>query len=173
MSAKEPRRKSIPAAAPSLCAPARPVNRLRCLPVTTRAGSVLHWLAEQRPAEARRAHAALVDRVRETLAPRLSLIEPIQQDIQDFLPAADRLDDALIAARNRLDLGPIRPEMTVHAAHARHPGVRAIFARHGLPACPDCAVGRDETLAEAASGEGFALSELIAELQGLEKACAP
>lgn len=67
----------------------------------------------------------------------------------------------------RLDRTPFSASMTVHVAHARHPGVGAIFARHGLPRCPDCAVGADETLAEAALGEGLPLEVLLAELRPL------
>lgn len=66
---------------------------------------------------------------------------------------------ALLAAR--LDRSPLSADTTVHAAHARHPGVAALFAARGLPACPACAVGADETLAEAAQGEGFDLDELL------------
>lgn len=68
---------------------------------------------------------------------------------------------------HRLDRSPFRPDLTVHAAHARHEGVQAIFAEHGLPACPSCAVGADETLAEAAAAEGIDLSLLLTQLNRL------
>ena len=82
--------------------------------------------------------------------------------------AADRLDHTLAGAQGRIAPGPFRAEMTVHAAHARHPRTREVFATRGLPHCPSCAVGADETLAEAASGEGMDLQELLAALRALE-----
>ena len=57
--------------------------------------------------------------------------------------------------------------MTVHAAWARHPGTARIFRAHHLPACPDCPVGADETLAEAAFGYGLDLDDLLARLNAL------
>ena len=140
--------------------------------MASRTQSLLKIVAEHQPGAALQARETVAHRVREILSPRLALVEPVRSELDRLLPFTDRLDDSLLAALNRLDTGPIRAEMTVHAAHARHPGVRAIFAGHGLPACPDCAVGRDETLAEAAAGEGFALPELIGELQALESGCA-
>jgi len=82
--------------------------------------------------------------------------------------AVDELDDRLVAARARLDPGPFRGEMTVHAAHARDARVQAIFTARGLPHCPSCAVGADETIAEAAMVEGLDLEELLATLRALE-----
>jgi hypothetical protein len=77
-------------------------------------------------------------------------------------------------ARTRLDtaaalLAPIDRHMTVHAAHARHPRAHELFAARGLPGCPDCAVGADETLGEAAFGEGFDLDELLEALSVLDR----
>ena len=97
----------------------------------------------------------------------IELVPPVRSALDEALPQVDALEDALTQARARLDPGPFRPEMTVHAAHARHPGVQAIFARRGLPGCPDCPVGADESLAEAAAAEGFAVGELLRELEGL------
>ena len=77
------------------------------------------------------------------------------------------LERRVQTAEHRLDQGPFHAGMTVHAAHDRHPGVAAIFAARGLPACPACAVGVDETLGEAAFGEGFAVEPLLAELNAL------
>jgi hypothetical protein len=129
---------------------------------------LLPRLAAARPADAARVRAWLHDRVRAELAPRQGLVSEVQGELAAALPAVDALEDALTHARARLDPGPFRPEMTVHAAHARHPGAQAVFARHGLPACPACAVGADETLAEAAHAEGFSLGELLRDLRGLE-----
>jgi hypothetical protein len=128
---------------------------------------LLPRLAAARPADAARFRAWLADRVSAELEPRRDLLRPVREELADALPALDRLDDALIRARSQLDPGPFRPDMTVHAAHARHPDVAAVFKARGLPGCPDCPVGADETLAEAAAAEGFALSDLITELEGL------
>jgi hypothetical protein len=136
--------------------------------VPHRLHDVLPRLAAARPAEAAAFRTWLTSRVNAELAPRRGLVEPVRAEQHALLSPVDRLDDALAAARNRLDPGPFRAGMTVHAAHARHPGVRAAFAARGLPACPDCPVGADETLAEAAAAEGFPLPELLAELAGLE-----
>lgn len=135
------------------------------MPVSLQA--LLPRLAAARPAEAARFRGWLADRVGAELAPRLQLLEPLREELALALPPLDELDDALVRARSRLDPGPFRPEMTVHAAHARHPAVAAIFRARGLPGCPDCPVGADESLAEAAAAEGFALGELIHELEGL------
>ncbi len=135
------------------------------MPVPLRA--LLPRLAAARPADAAAVRLWLTERVRAELAPRIGLVPPVRSALDEALPALDRLDDALDHARARLDPGPFRPEMTVHAAHARHSGVQALFARRGLPGCPDCPVGADETLAEAAAAEGFAVGELLNELEGL------
>lgn len=80
------------------------------------------------------------------------------------LDAAEQTADRLAAI---LDRAPITGATTIHAAHARHPGVQAVFAARGLPACPDCAVGVDESVAEAALSEGLDLSDLLLELNSL------
>ena len=110
----------------------------------------------------------LGDEVRAVLSPREALTAPVREALTTALPALDALEDALVVAANRFDPGPFRPEMTVHAAHFRHPGVRAIFAARGLPGCPDCPVGADESLAEAAHAEGLVIEELLGALRGLE-----
>ena len=125
-------------------------------------------LATVRPGEAERVRKWLTAAVTGQLNERKVLMEPLRKDLDALVPPTDALDDALVAALSRLDPGPFRGEMTVHAAHARHPGVGRIFASRGLPACPACAVGADETLAEAAEAEGFPLSELLADLRGLQ-----
>ncbi len=61
-------------------------------------------------------------------------------------------------------MGPLTPDMTVHALLLAHPGAAEALAVRGLPACGDCAVGADETLAEAARLEGFDLPALLASL---------
>ena len=112
-----------------------------------------------------RRHATVV--VRDELAPRREAVIAATAAHDE---ARRRLPGLAAGARTALylaDTGPFRPTMTVHAAHARHPKVRAAFAARGLPACPDCAVGGDETLAEAAFGELFDLEALLAELNDL------
>jgi hypothetical protein len=82
------------------------------------------------------------------------------------LDRADQLVDD-IGQANAARLQRFTAEMTVHAAWARHPGVAAVFAARHLPACPDCAVGADETLAEAAFGYALDLQRLLDQLNGL------
>ncbi len=77
------------------------------------------------------------------------------------------LERRTLASAPRFDRRPLGPGLTVHAAHARDPRVQALFARHGLPDCPGCAVGADETLGEAAFSEGFDVHLLIAEIEAL------
>ncbi len=72
------------------------------------------------------------------------------------------LTEAAQAART-----PFTASMTVHAAWARHPGAAAVFRAHHLPACPDCAVGADEALEEAAFGYALDLGSLLEELNAL------
>ncbi len=115
---------------------------------------------------ARRGRGWIAGRVVALLEPRAS--HALAEEAGQLRAATDQLDDRLLAARARLDPGPFRGEMTVHAAHARHPRVQAIFAARGLPHCPSCAVGADETITEAAMGEGLDLQELLATLRALE-----
>jgi len=71
------------------------------------------------------------------------------------------LEDAIEARR------PFSGTTTVHQAWARHPSVRGVFARYHLTACPDCPVGEDETLEEAARGYQIPLRELLGQLNAL------
>lgn len=87
--------------------------------------------------------------------------------------AVGATEGRLKAALARFDPTPFRVGMTVHAAHARHPAVAAAFARRALPNCPACAVGADETLAEAAFAEGFDAAELVAELNRVAQVSSP
>lgn len=106
--------------------------------------------------------------MRGVLSERSAALADARAAFEAGVPAADALDDALVRARNLVDPGPFRPDMTVHAAHARDPRVRDVFAARGLPACPSCAVGADETLAEACSAENLSLPELLDALRALE-----
>lgn len=116
-----------------------------------------------------RLRAALSARVDDTLEPlrdaaaalrgERSSLELAQRGVRSKL---QRLE-ADLAART----APLTGATTVHQAWRRHPGVQAVFARRHLPACDGCAVGVDETLAEAALGHGFDLDELLAELRAV------
>jgi hypothetical protein len=111
--------------------------------------------------------AALRTRTRAHLAPRADALAAARTDAEAARIALLTAERRVAAALARLDRAPLSSATTVHAAHARHPGVGAVFARHGLPRCTDCAVGADETLAEAAAGEGFSLETLLDELNAL------
>ncbi len=81
--------------------------------------------------------------------------------IADLDAVLVRLERVLVART------PVTPRTTIHAAWARHPGVREVFAGLGLPACDACSVGADETLEEAAFGYGVDLAWLLRQLNGL------
>jgi hypothetical protein len=102
--------------------------------------------------------------VRTMLLPRFAAIEQARAESAALRVELDRVGGAADRLAARLDRMPITGATTVHAAHLRHPGVQAVFARRGLPACSDCAVGSDETIAEAALSEGMGLDDLLSEL---------
>ncbi len=121
-------------------------------------------------------------RLREHLHRRvLRDLEPRARDFADLRAGVADLGRRVAGARDtlaRVDAvvtqlqAVLRPrrftsDLTVHAAWALHPGVEGIFAGHGLPACPACAVGADETLAEAAFGYALDLEDLLARLNAL------
>lgn len=108
----------------------------------------------------------LAFRVAELLAARREAYAQASTDARTLSVRISALSASIDAALARY--APLDGALTVHAAHTRHPGVRALFARRGLPHCPDCAVGADETLSEAAFGEDFDLNGLIAEIRALE-----
>lgn len=114
-----------------------------------------------------RIRAEVRARVVTILDARSALVDGAQDDLLAARRGLGALERALARAAHRRERGPAHGGLTVHAAHDRDPGVAAIFARRGLPACPACAVGADETLAEAAFGEDFALDTLLAELNAL------
>ena len=112
---------------------------------------------------------ALSTRVRAFLLPRLEAVRQAQAETRALVSEIERVELALAQLQARLDRGPFHGGMTVHAAHLRHPGVAEVFRRRGLPGCPACAVGADESLTEAARGEGFAIDELLVELNSLQR----
>lgn len=119
----------------------------------------------------------LLSILREALRERLRA--RVEAEIGPLSAAADGLRverrnqaRALASLRDRLDGlealgGDFHPDMTVHAAWRRHPGVARVFARYGLPDCLSCSVGVDESLAEAAEGYDLPPEQLLAELQAL------
>jgi hypothetical protein len=134
-------------------------DALRRALLATRAGRevVLATVTLAR-ARAREAAEAVTTPVREAVASARETLATVDLRLGDLEDVARRIVD-------RHGRGPIDADTTVHAALARSPRTAAALARRGLPACADCAVGADETLAEAAFGEGFDLDGLLAELR--------
>ena len=95
-----------------------------------------------------------------------------KRELESALTAARRAIVELDAVLDRLDAAvqartPFTRATTVHAAWARHPGVRGVFSELGLPACDQCSVGADETLEEAAYGYRVELAWLLGRLNSL------
>lgn len=117
------------------------------------------------PADLRRALGArlltlLRERARAALEPRRRDLDALRAAAADLRAQQRAMLDDLDRRLAALDRRPLTAESTVHAAW-RRPGAREIFAARGLPDCPSCAVGADETLAEAAGLEGLPLDELL------------
>ncbi len=112
-----------------------------------------------------RAHAEPV--IRGILDDRRHAAVLIRADLAAARPTLRALEHTVDAVAPVFDRRPLGPDLPIHAAHARDPRVREVFARHGLPNCPACPVGADETLAEAAFSEGFDVDQLLAELVAL------
>ena len=92
----------------------------------------------------------------------------------DVRAGADAVRAGVGGVRVRLDhlaarahVGPPHAGMTLHAVLTTWPAARAVLARRGLPACDACAVGADETLAEAAALEGFDLEGVLSDIRSL------
>jgi len=83
---------------------------------------------------------------------------PLQERIAMLRSAADGLARAH---------APFEPTWTVEQAWQRHPGVQAVFASFGLPACDGCSVRFDETLSEVADAYALPLPELMVRLRAL------
>lgn len=130
---------------------------------------ILQTPAARRAIEAARPplRDVLTDRVRATLEPRRGVTDEGWTVADTILADTRAIEARAVHALARLDREPLSGRLTVHAAHARHPGVQAVFAQFGLPSCPSCAVGADETLEEAARGEGFELEALLSALRPL------
>lgn len=107
--------------------------------------------------------------VRSELADRRQAVVLARAELDGLRAPLRAVERGALAALPRFDRRPLGPDLTVHAAHARDPRVQAVFARHGLPDCPSCPVGADETLAEAAFSEGFDVHALLEELRGIER----
>lgn len=116
-----------------------------------------------------RLRAALDGSVREGLTPYTAERDAIRAELDALrreIAALGRDREALQRWLSRRT-GPFTGDMTVHEAWARHPRAKEVFARHHLPACPSCAVGADETLAEAAFGYRLSLEDLLGELNAV------
>lgn len=116
-----------------------------------------------------RLRAALDGSVRAGLAPYVAEREALRAELDALrlgITALGRDREALDRWLSRRT-GPFTGDMTVHEAWARHPRAKEVFARHHLPACPACAVGADETLAEAAFGYRLSLEDLLGELNAV------
>lgn len=107
--------------------------------------------------------------VRAELAERRQAVVLARAELEGLRAPLRALERGALAAAPWFDRAPLGPGLTVHAAHARDPRVRAVFARHGLPDCPSCPVGADETLAEAAFSEGFDVHALLDDLGAIER----
>ncbi len=118
--------------------------------------------ARARAGGVRRARVFLEGEVRHRLAVRAT--DAIKADLAATHAGAAACDARVRALLLRHDPRPIDGTTTVHAAIARDPRVERALAARGLPRCRDCAVGAEETLAEAAFGEDFDLDGLLSEL---------
>ena len=103
-------------------------------------------------------------RVRRELGPRRESVAGTRAGLEGVAARLPGLRARLAELRARAHVGPPTSDMTVHALLASHPGAAEALAARGLPACGDCAVGADETLAEAARLEGFDLPSLLLSL---------
>lgn len=121
------------------------------------------------PAHGRdRLRALLSDRLeRRSAALRAGL--PAPHPDPGLGPRLAQLEDELRAARRELQppTGSFHGGMRMAEAWRRHPGARAVFRRHHLPACDRCAVRFDEALDEAAEAYGLDLGALLVELNAL------
>lgn len=79
----------------------------------------------------------------------------------------NRLEEQLERTESVLKRPSFEASMTMDQAWNRHPGAPLIFAQHHLPACNDCAVRFDETLAEAAEAYQLDLDALLLQLNAL------
>ncbi|MBL8615555.1 MAG: hypothetical protein JNM72_08115 [Deltaproteobacteria bacterium] len=113
------------------------------------------WAARSAGAAPLRAETAAL---RARLAGHTSLLHNVETGVRELRRAQ---------SSSILHMGPFVPHMTIDQAWRRHPRAREAFARRQLPACDRCAVRHDETVEEAASAYGFALPELLDELNAL------
>jgi hybrid cluster-associated redox disulfide protein len=58
-------------------------------------------------------------------------------------------------------------EMRLKDAWLLHPDAPRVFARHHLPACPDCALSETESLAEGIAGHGLDVDAFVRDLNQL------
>jgi hypothetical protein len=104
---------------------------------------------------------------RSILSERQALWAPLPGEVEALQTQIKQAHIRISQDIERLDRQPFTLATPIHVAWRRHPGVGAVFRRYGLPRCLDCAVGADETVAEAALSEGFSASQLLEELNAL------
>lgn len=104
---------------------------------------------------------------RQILSERQALWAPVPGEVEALQTRIKQAHRRISQDIARLDRQPFTSATPIHVAWRRHPGVGAVFRRYGLPRCLDCAVGADETIAEAALSEGFSANQLLAELNAL------
>lgn len=63
--------------------------------------------------------------------------------------------------------GPVDPRWRLLDAWRFHPKAPDVFARHSLPACPDCALSEVESVAEGVGNHGIDPVRFVAELNRL------
>jgi hypothetical protein len=105
--------------------------------------------------------------IRRALDERRHAIEAVNADLDAARARLSELERKVQRSGARFDRTPLGPSLTIHAAHARDARVQHVFSSFGLPNCPACPVGADETIAEAAFAEGFDAAALITALSGL------
>jgi len=105
--------------------------------------------------------------IRRALNDRRLAVEAVNADLQSAQVRVRGVEREVERNAARFDRTPLGPTLTIHAAHARDERVQQVFSSFGLPNCPACPVGADETIAEAAFAEGFDAAALIAALSAL------
>lgn len=69
-----------------------------------------------------------------------------------------------------VETGRFHGETIVADALAMHPKARWVFAAYHLSGCDGCGLAYEETLEQLADGYGIRLEQLLADLNGLDRA---
>ena len=112
-----------------------------------------------------RMRAWLRARIEQEVRAHTDSLRPLPMEMNTLKRDADVVSARLDGLATLLAHPWVHKDMTVAQAWNLHPAIREVFARRNLPACPDCPVGEDETLEEAAVGHGFPLLEMIHEME--------